>query len=372
MMIKIADLKPRMLMGPGPSDVNPRVLRAMAQPTIGHMDGQFMMVLDDIRDMLKAVFKTRNELTLAISGTGMAGMEACLVNLLEPGDKFLVCINGVFSARLAEVAERTGASVTTIRVPWGQVFTPGIVQEAMEQHGPFKLVGLVHVETSTGALQPIKEIGTVIHAAGALLLVDTVASLSGVDVDVDEWQIDACYSGSQKCLSSPPGLALSTFSPAAVHAITCRKTPIGSWYFDMTLLRKYWGSERMYHHTPPINLYYALHEALTMALEEGLQARWARHRAAHEVLKTGLARLGMRYLTAPECVAPTLNCVTTPVGLDEAAGRKQLINEFGIEVGAGLGDYRGKAWRIGLMGEGADQRHVDALLAAITAITRRD
>ncbi len=367
-MIKIADLKPRTLMGPGPSDVHPRVLRAMAQPTIGHMDGQFMQVLDDIRDMLKAVFQTSNDLTLAISGTGMAGMEACLVNLLEPGDAFLVCINGVFSARLKEVAERIGARVTAIRVPWGQVFTPAMVQVALEQHGPFKLVGLVHVETSTGALQPIKDISAVVHAAGSLLLVDTVASLSGVEAAVDDWQIDACYSGSQKCLSSPPGLAMATFSPAAVHAITHRNTPIGSWYFDMMLLRKYWGSERVYHHTPPVNLYFALHEALSMALEEGLPSRWARHQAAHAALKTGLARLGIGYLTDPGCIAPTLNCVAAPAGIDEAAGRKQLLNEFGIEVGAGLGDFKGKAWRIGLMGEGADQRHVDALLSALTVI----
>lgn len=371
-MINIADLKPRILMGPGPSDVNPRVLRAMAQPTIGHMDGQFMLVLDDIRQMLQTVFQTQNALTLAVSGTGMAGMEASLVNLLEPGDKVLVCINGVFSARLKEVAERTGAAVTAIRVPWGQVFTPAIVHDAISEHGPFKLVAMVHVETSTGALQPIKAISQVVHEMGALLLVDTVASLGGVEVSVDDWQIDACYSGSQKCLSSPPGLSMVTFSEAAVQAIETRKTPVQSWYFDMTLLRKYWGAERVYHHTPPINLYFALHEALAMAIEEGLSARWHRHIEAHEELKLGLGNLGLSYLTAPDCIAPTLNCVTVPTGYDEASLRKQLINDHGIEIGAGLGDFKGKAWRIGLMGEGADHYHVHSILTALSAMLNKN
>jgi alanine-glyoxylate transaminase/serine-glyoxylate transaminase/serine-pyruvate transaminase len=343
-------------------------MQALAHPTIGHMDAQFLNLLDDIRVKLQAVFQTRNELTLAISGTGMAGMEACLVNLIEPGDKVLVCVNGVFSARLKEVAERMGAAVTAIRVPWGQVFTAIQVRDALTQHGPFKLVGLVHVETSTGALQPIKEISEVVHAVKALMLVDTVASLGGVEVDVDAWQIDACYSGSQKCLSCPPGLSLATFSTAAVEAIERRKVPVGSWYFDMTLLRKYWGKERVYHHTPPVNLYYALDEALTLALEEGLSSRWTRHQQAHQQLRTGLQDLGFKYLTAPGNTAPTLNCVATPSGFDEAAGRLRLINEFGIEVGAGLGEYKGKAWRIGLMGEGADSRHVELLLSALKSI----
>lgn len=367
-MIRIADLKPRMLMGPGPSDVHPRVLQAMASPTLGHLDSQFLQVMDDIRTMLQAVFQTQNELTLAVSGTGMAGMEACVVNLVEPGDRVLVCVGGVFSGRLKEVAERAGAQVTAIQVPWGQVFTPQQVEQAMLAHGPFKLVGLVQAETSTGALQPIQPISQVVHANGALLLVDTVASLGGVEVNVDGWQIDACYSGSQKCLSCPPGLAPATFSPAAVDVITHRKTPVQSWYLDMTMIRRYWGSERIYHHTAPINMNYALHEALSIVLEEGLQARWQRHLNAHQALKAGLESLGLKYLADPAHLLPTLNAVATPPGVDEAAGRKRLVNEFSIEIGAGLGEFKGKAWRIGLMGEGADRRHVDAVLAALKTI----
>jgi alanine-glyoxylate transaminase / serine-glyoxylate transaminase / serine-pyruvate transaminase len=367
-MTKIADLTPRMLMGPGPSDVNPRVLRAMARPTLGHLDPQFLQVMDDIKSMLQAVFQTKNELTLLVSGSGMAGMEACLVNLLEPGDKILICIAGVFSGRLKEVAERTHAQVTAIHAPWGQVFSAEQIEQAIQQHGPFKVVGIVQAETSTGAQQPITAISKVVHAGGALLLVDTVAGLGGIEMDVDGWQIDACYSGSQKCLSCPPGLAPATFSPAAVEIISQRKTPVQSWYLDMNLLRKYWGVERVYHHTAPVNLYYAMHEALSIVLEEGLQARWQRHYATHLVLKTGLEKLGLKYLANPDHLLPTLNAVATPPGMDEAGGRKRLLNEFAIEIGAGLGEFRGKAWRIGLMGEGADQRHVDAVLTALKAI----
>jgi alanine-glyoxylate transaminase / serine-glyoxylate transaminase / serine-pyruvate transaminase len=366
--MRIADLKPRMLMGPGPSDVNPRVYAAMARPTLGHLDPQYLQVMDDIRSMLQTVFQTKNELTLTVSGTGMAGMEACLVNLVEPGDKVLVCVAGVFSGRMKEVAERCGAQVSVITVPWGQVFSAEQVAQALKERGPFKLVGIVQAETSTGAQQPIAPISQVAHEAGALLLVDAVASLGGVEVDVDGWGIDACYSGSQKCLSCPPGLAPATFGPAAVEVITHRKTPVQSWYFDMNLIRKYWNSERVYHHTAPINLNYAMHEALCIVLEEGLPARWQRHMNAHRALKTGLESLGLKYVADPAHQLPTLNAVLTPPGVDEAAGRKRLINEFGIEVGAGLGEFKGKAWRIGLMGEGADQRHVDAILTALKSI----
>jgi alanine-glyoxylate transaminase/serine-glyoxylate transaminase/serine-pyruvate transaminase len=370
-VIKIAELKPRMLMGPGPSDVNPRILHAMARPTLGHLDSQFLQVMDDIHAMLQQVFQTHNELTLLISGTGMAGMEASLVNLLEPGDKVLVCVAGVFSGRMQEVAQRTGAQVTAIKVPWGQVFTPEQVAQAIEAHGPFKLVALVQAETSTGALQPIEPISSVVHAAGALLLVDTVASLGGVEVDVDGWQIDACYSGSQKCLSCPPGLAPLTFGPAAIAALAQRKTPVQSWYLDLNLIRRYWNSERVYHHTAPINLYYAMHEALCMVLEEGLPARWQRHLHSHRALKAGLEKLGLSYIADPAHLLPTLNAVATPAGIDEAALRKRLVNEYGIEIGAGLGEFKGKAWRIGLMGEGADERHVNAILSALQGLLKQ-
>jgi alanine-glyoxylate transaminase/serine-glyoxylate transaminase/serine-pyruvate transaminase len=269
-MTAAIQIRPRILMGPGPSDVNPRVLAAMALPTVGHLDPQFLGVLNGIRQMLQAVFQTRNNLTLAVSGTGSAGMETCVVNLVEPGDAVLICVAGVFGQRMKDVAQRAGARVTAIEVPWGQVFSADQVREAIRQHGPFKLVGIVHAETSTGALQPIEPISRVVHEAGALLLVDTVTSLGGVEVAVDGWRVDACYSATQKCLSCPPGLSPVTFSPAAENVIATRKTKVQSWYLDMTMVRQYWGTERLYHHTAPINMLYGLHEALRIVLEEGL------------------------------------------------------------------------------------------------------
>jgi len=367
-MANLAEIQPRMLMGPGPSDVHPRVLEAMARPTIGHLDGQFLDMLNDIRDMLRAVFQTRNELTLAVSGTGSAGMETCVVNLIEPGDKMLVCIAGVFGQRMKDVAERAGARVTAIEVDWGRVFTADQVEAALREHGPFKLVGIVHAETSTGAAQPIEPISRVVHDAGALLLVDTVTSLGGMEVDVDGWQIDACYSGTQKCLSCPPGLAPVTFSPAAEKVIAERKSKVQSWYLDMNMVRRYWGSERLYHHTAPVNMNYALHEALRIVLEEGLPQRWQRHTRVHRALKAELEALGLRYLADPAHQLPMLNAVAAPAGVDEATVRKRLLDEYGIEIGGGLGAFKGKAWRIGLMGESATDRHVSALVAALKTI----
>jgi alanine-glyoxylate transaminase/serine-glyoxylate transaminase/serine-pyruvate transaminase len=364
-MLNLAQIKPRLLMGPGPSDVNPRVLEAMGRPTLGHLDPQFLAILNDIRAMLQAVFQTRNQLTLAVSGTGSAGMETCVVNLIEPGDKMLVCIGGVFGMRMKDVAERAGANVTAIEVPWGQVFTAEQVATAIREHGPFKVVGIVHAETSTGAAQPIEPISQLVHDAGAMLLVDTVTSLAGMEVDVDGWRIDACYSGTQKCLSCPPGISPVTFSAAAEQAIANRKTKVCSWYLDMNMVRQYWGSERLYHHTAPINMIYGLHEALRIVLEEGLKNRWQRHHQMHCQLKRGLEELGFTYLADPRHQLPMLNAVALPAGLDDAAGRKRLLDDFGIEVGAGLGAYKGKAWRIGLMGESATQRHVSALLDAL-------
>jgi len=355
-------------MGPGPSDVHPRVLDAMARPTVGHLDPQFLGVLNDIRERLQAVFQTKNELTLAVSGTGSAGMETCVVNLIEPGDKMLVCIAGVFGQRMTDVARRAGATVTTIDVPWGQVFTAEQVQAAISQSGPFKVVGIVNAETSTGAAQPIPEISKVVHDAGSLLLVDTVTSLGGMEVDVDGWQIDACYSGTQKCLSCPPGLSPVTFSPAAVAAMDARQTKVQSWYLDMSLVRQYWGTERLYHHTAPINMNYALHEALRLVLDEGLQARWQRHARVHESLKSELESLGLRYLADPAHQLPMLNAVATPEGVDEGAVRKRLLDEYDLEIGGGLGEHKGKAWRIGLMGESATPRHVEALVSALKTL----
>jgi len=364
----LAALKPRLLMGPGPSDVNPRVLAAMARPTVGHLDPQFLEVLNEIREMLQAVFRTRNQLTLAVSGTGSAGMETCVVNLIEPGDKMLVCIGGVFGTRMSDVAARAGAKVSTINVPWGQVFTPEMIQEAIDRDGPFKVVGIVHAETSTGAAQPIAPISEVVHAAGALFLVDTVTSLAGMEVEVDGWRVDACYSGTQKCLSCPPGLSPVTFSPAAEEVIANRRTKVQSWYLDMNMVRQYWGSERLYHHTAPINMNYALHEALRIVLEEGLEARWARHLRVHRALKAGLEALGLRYLADPAHQLPMLNAVAAPEGVEEAVVRKRLLDEYSIEIGAGLGEFKGKAWRIGLMGESATDRHVEAVLGALKAV----
>jgi alanine-glyoxylate transaminase/serine-glyoxylate transaminase/serine-pyruvate transaminase len=364
----IESIKPRRLMGPGPSDVNPRVLRAMAHPTVGHLDGQFLAVLNDIRQMLQQVFQTANELTLAVSGTGSAGMETCVVNLIEPGDRMLVCAAGVFGQRMKDVAQRCGAAVTAIEVPWGQVFTPHQVAQAMQQHGPFKLVGIVHAETSTGAAQPIEPITRVVHQAGAMLLVDAVTSLGGMEVAVDGWGVDACYSGTQKCLSCPPGLSPVTLGPAAVAAMAARKTKVQSWYLDMNMVRQYWGSDRLYHHTAPINMNYALHEALRIVLDEGLPARWERHLAVHRRLKAELEAMGLRYLADPQHQLPMLNAVSVPPGVDEAAIRRRLLEEHGIEIGAGLGEYKGKAWRIGLMGESATDEHVDAVVAGLKAL----
>ena len=363
---KIPALNPprRILMGPGPSDTHPRILAALGAPTVGHLDPYFLQVMNETQSMLRQVFRTQNALTLAVSGTGSAGMEACVVNLIEPGDKMLVCVNGVFGGRMADVAARAGAQVTTLERPFGEVFSADQIAEAVGRVQP-KVVGIVHAETSTGALQPLPEISKVVHAAGALLLADTVTSLGGTPVEVDDWQLDAVYSGTQKCLSCPPGLAPVTFSPLAVAAIDARKTKVASWYLDMTLVRNYWGQDRAYHHTAPINMNYALREALALALEEGLEARFARHTRNHLALKAGLAAMGLLYAVAEGLQLPMLNAVLIPAGADDLKVRQQLLNEFGIEIGGGLGPMKGKTWRIGLMGETSSPRNVLLLLAAL-------
>ena len=367
-MFNTADIKSRMLMGPGPCDVHPRVLEALAVPPVAYLDSQFFDILDGIREMLKAVFQTRNELTLAVSGTGSAGTETCVVNLIEPGDKMLVCVAGFFGMRMKEIAERAGGDVTAIEVPWGRVFTAEQVEQALREQGPFKVVGIVQAETSTGAAQPIEEVSRVVHDAGALLLVDAVTSLGGIEVDVDGWQIDACFSCSQKCLACVPGLSPVTFSPAAEEVMAHRKSQVQSWYLDLNLIRRYWEAERVYHHTAPINMNYALHEALRIVLEEGLQGSWERHRRHHLALKDGLEDLGLTYLADPGHLLPMLNAVAVPEGLDDAEVRAKLSNEYGVSIGGGLGEFKGKAWRIGLMGQSADGRHVGALLSALKTI----
>lgn len=360
----------RTLMGPGPSQVHPRVLEACGKPTVGHLDPYYLQIMDEMQQMLRQVFRTTNEMTLAISGTGSAGMEAVIVNLVEPGDKVLICVNGVFGGRMKDVAGRAGAEVVAIERAWGEVFAADEVKAAVEQHRP-KLVGIVMAETSTGASQPIEDISQVVHDAGALLAVDAVTSLGGMPVEVDAWQIDAIYSGTQKCLSCPPGLAPVSFGPRAVDAIKSRKTKVQSWYLDTTMLANYWGEKRAYHHTAPINMTYALHEALRLLLEEGLAAAFARHLLNHRALKSGLAALGMEYSAAEGHQLPMLNAVRIPEGVDDKAIRGGLLHEFGIEIGGGLGDFAGKVWRIGLMGYTARPQNVLLLLAALEQLLDR-
>ena len=354
----------RVLLGPGPSDIHPRVLEAMAKPTVGHLDPFYLQLMNAMQDKLRAVFQTKNEMTFAVSATGSAGMEAAVVNLIEPGDAMIACVNGVFGGRMADVAGRAGAEVTTIEKPWGSVFEPADLKDALAATKP-KAVGIVMAETSTGAAQPIKEIADLVHDAGAMLIVDSVTSLGGMPVKVDEWGIDAIYSGSQKCLSCPPGLAPISFNQRAVDVILNRKTKVQSWYLDVTMLANYWRSDRVYHHTAPINMSYGLYEALTLILDEGLDACFARHQRHHEALKAGLAAIGIGYLADEGFQLPMLNAVQVPDGVDDATVRKGLLERFGIEIGGGLGAFKGKAWRIGLMGYGARQANVLLLLAAL-------
>lgn len=361
------DFTPRILMGPGPSNVDPRVLQAMALPCIGHLDPDFIRIMESMKDMLRRVMLTENELTLPVSGTGSAGMEAAVCNIVEPGDRCVVCVNGVFGTRMADVCGRYGAEVVTVNAPWGKPIEPDDVRKALAG-GKTKLVGIVHAETSTGVLQPLEEISKITHEAGALLLVDTVTSLGGHPVRVDEWQIDVCYSGTQKCLSIPPGLAPITFSPAAVRVIDTRKTKVANWYLDMTMVRNYWGQDRVYHHTAPINMLFGFHEGLRLILDEGLEARWARHKANHELLVKGLSEMGLEILPDPEFRLWSLNAVKIPEGVDDMAVRKRLLSEYNIEIGGGLGDLKGKIWRVGLMGVSSTPNNVILLLGALREI----
>ena len=361
---------PRVLMGPGPSNVDARVLQAMALPTIGHLDPDFIKIMDGIKSMLKELMLTKNDLTLPVSGTGSAGMEAALCNLIEPGDRCVVGVNGVFGGRMADVCGRYGGEVVTVPAPWGQPIDPADIRKALGDKGA-KLVAVVHAETSTGVLQPIEEISRIAHEAGALLVVDTVTSLGGHPVRVDEWGIDACYSGTQKCLSIPPGLAPISFSPAAVDAIEKRKTKVANWYLDMTFVRGYWGQDRTYHHTAPINALYGFHEGIAIILDEGLEARWQRHKANHELLVAGLAEMGMGILPDPKYRLWSLNAVKIPDGVDDMAVRKALLNDYNIEIGGGLGDLKGKVWRIGLMGCSSSKANVLLVLSALRAVMAR-
>src|SRR5262245_53838069 len=363
---KLASLNPprRILMGPGPSDTHPRVLAALGAPTVGHLDPYFLQIMNETQAMLRQVFQTQNALTFAVSGTGSAGMETCVVNLIEPGDHMVVCVNGVFGQRMTDVAQRAGAEVTSIERPWGEVFDLNPIRDVLRKVRP-KVLGIVDAETSTGAWQPAAELGALCHETDTLLLLVTVTSLAGLPVEIDAWGVDAVYSGTQKCLSCPPGLAPVSFSPRAVETINHRKNKVQSWYLDMTMVQRYWGEERYYHHTAPITMIYALRESLRLVQEEGLEARFARHLRNHKALKAGLAALGITYATAEGHPLPQLNAVRIPAGADDLATRKRLLGEFGIEIGGGLGDFKGKAWRVGLMGHASRPSNVLLFLAGL-------
>jgi len=355
----------RVLMGPGPSDVHPRVLKAMATPLIGHLDPEFLEVMDDIKAMTQETLQTQNPLTFVVSAPGSAGMETCLVNLLEPGDEAVICIHGVFGNRMADIAERCGATVIKVEAEWGTPIKVDDVKKALETCNP-KLLAIVHAETSTGVLQPLEEISKLTKAAEALLVVDAVTSYCGTDLKVDEWGIDALYSGSQKCLSAPPGLSPVTFSQAAIDFLDNRKTKVQSWFLDLTMVKNYWaGAKRAYHHTAPVSAMFAMREALRIVLEEGLENRFKRHQRNHELLRDGLESMGFEFLVEKQYRLPMLNAVRIPEGVDEAGVRKRLLEEYNIEIGGGLGPYAGKIWRIGLMGESSDANHVNILLAAL-------
>ncbi len=362
----------RLLLGPGPSEVHPRVLRAMSAPLVGHLDPAFIAMMEEVKALLRFVFATGNTLTFPVSGTGSAGMEACIVNLVEPGDAVVVGVNGVFGTRMADVIERAGGVAVRVEAPWGRIVRAEQIEAALRNCGRPKLVALVHAETSTGAWQPLADAARLAHEHGALFLADCVTSLGGAPVEIDGWGIDAAYSGTQKCLSCPPGLAPVTFGPRALEVLHKRKTRVQSWYLDLTLLSQYWGEERVYHHTAPISMNYALREALRLVAEEGLEARFARHRKNHEALAAGLGALGLALAAEEGHRLPMLNAVTVPDGVDEARVRTRLLAEHGIEIGGGLGPMKGRVWRIGLMGESSRRAHVLAVLAALEDALRAE
>lgn len=360
----------RILMGPGPSNVNPRVLQAMAGPTIGHLDTGFIKLMEEIKELLRYTFSTRNELTFPVSGPGSVGMETCLVNLIEPGMKVIVCINGVFGGRMKDIALRCGADVVTVESAWGEPVSPAGLENALDQNRDAKLVTFVHAETSTGALSDAKTLVELAHRFNCLTVVDTVTSLGGVPVRVDDWEFDAVYSGSQKCLSCPPGLSPVTFNDKALEFIKTRKSKVQSWFMDINLVTSYWGSaaKRSYHHTAPINALYGLHEALVILQEEGLENAWSRHRNNSVKLIEGLNKLGLDIFVREEHRLPELVTVKIPQEVNDAEVRRRLLEEYNIEIGAGLGVLSGKIWRIGLMGFTSNEENIAALLNALKEI----
>jgi len=367
-MNALKDIKETLLMGPGPSCVPPAVYAALALPTIGHLDPRFIAVMNEIKAMLQEVMQTKNEVTMPMSGTGSAGMETCFVNMIEPGDRVLVLINGVFGQRMQDVATRLGAQVDTLEFEWGTPVQLDAVRAKLANNR-YGIVAVVHAETSTGVRNPVAEIGSLVKDNGALYLVDGVTSLGGIPVTLDAWGVDIFYSGTQKCLSCPPGLAPVSFSPRAVEKLRNRKTKVPNWYLDVSMIINYWqGAKRAYHHTAPINMLYGLHAALDTILQEGLEPVFARHRAAHEQLVAGLEGMGMQMLVAPGYRLPMLNAVRIPAGVDDAAVRGRLLTEHGIEIGAGLGPLAGKVWRFGVMGHTARAGNVERLLRSLKSV----
>jgi alanine-glyoxylate transaminase/serine-glyoxylate transaminase/serine-pyruvate transaminase len=356
-------------MGPGPSDVPARTLQAMAAPCIGHLDPYFLSIMNETQQLLRYLYQTDNALTIPVSGTGSAGMETCFVNLVEPGDEVLVCVNGVFGTRMADIVERIGGVLIRVDAPWGQAIDPQAVRDAIKGRSP-KVLAVVHAETSTGVCQPLEELADMAHEADALFLVDCVTSLGGMDVNLDRMRIDAAYSGTQKCISGPPGLSPVSFSPRAMEKIKRRKSPVISWYLDMTMVQDYWGSDRKYHHTAPVNAIYALREALRIIAEEGLETRWARHRLNHQALVSGLETMGLSMVVPSKIRLAMLNTVWIPEGVQDLPVRKALLNQYGIELGGGLGEFAGKAWRVGLMGHSCQRKNVLFFLAALEAVLR--
>lgn len=357
----------RTLMGPGPSDVDPRISTALARPTIGHLDPVFIELMDELKSLLQYAFQTKNELTLPVSAPGSAGMETCFVNLLEPGDKVIVCQNGVFGGRMKENVTRCGAEAVMVQDQWGTAVSLDKVATAIAEHPEAKVLAFVHAETSTGVRSDAAALCKLASDAGMLSIVDTVTGLGGIEVAVDAWGADAVYSGSQKCLSCVPGLSPVTFADKAAEVIRNRETPVQSWFLDLNLVMGYWGgsSKRAYHHTAPVNALYGLHEALTILKEEGLENAWARHARNHQALKAGLEALGLSLVVAEADRLPQLNLVSIPEGVDDAAVRNMLLHDFGLEIGAGLGDLAGKVWRIGLMGYACNPNNVRLCLAAL-------
>ncbi|MGI2102658.1 pyridoxal-phosphate-dependent aminotransferase family protein [Shewanella oncorhynchi] len=361
----------RILMGPGPSDVYPEVLAAQSRPTVGHLDPLFVGMMDELKSLIQYAFQTKNEMTMAVSAPGSAGMETCFVNLVEPGEKVIVCRNGVFGERMRQNVERMGAIAVLVDNEWGTPVDPAAVEAALKANPDAKFLAFVHAETSTGALSDAKTLCALAKTYGCLSIVDAVTSLGGVELRVDEWGIDAIYSGSQKCLSCVPGLSPVSFSPAAVEKLKNRKTPVQSWFLDQSLVMAYWtsaGGKRSYHHTAPVNALYALHESLRLLAAEGLENAWQRHHDMHLVLRAGLEKLGLNFVVAEDSRLPQLNAVYIPAGVDDAAVRTRLLKDYNLEIGAGLGALAGKAWRIGLMGFGARRENVALCLKALEEV----